>query len=148
MIYRFSQWRLDDYAELKWRTPDELGEWVTALKDAGVDVLHVSTRDATAPGFPDAGETTLAGWARQLSGLPVIAVGKVSVTLPMDRAYGDERDTVRDPAPALELLERGEADLLAVGRALIANPDWVQVVRDRSWRELAPFDKALLNELV
>ncbi|MCA8922047.1 MAG: 12-oxophytodienoate reductase [Planctomycetes bacterium] len=148
VIYRFSQWQLADYAEVKWRTPDELGAWVNALKDAGVDLLHVSTRDATAPGFPDAGPKTLAGWARELSGLPVIAVGKVSVTLTMDRAYGEERDVVRDPGPALALLERGEADLLAVGRALIANPDWVQVVRDRDWRELRAFDAGQLAALV
>jgi 2,4-dienoyl-CoA reductase-like NADH-dependent reductase (Old Yellow Enzyme family) len=107
----------------------------------------VSTRDALAPGFPEHGPRTLAGWAKELSGLPVIAVGKVSVTLTMERAYGDERDAVVDPGPALDLLSRGEADLLAVGRALIANPDWVPVVRDGDWRELRPFSKELLATL-
>jgi 2,4-dienoyl-CoA reductase-like NADH-dependent reductase (Old Yellow Enzyme family) len=147
VIYRFSQWRLGDYTQQKWHTPDELGAWVSALKEAGVDILHVSTRDATDPGFPEAGAKTLAGWARELSGLPVIAVGKVSVTLTMDQAYGDEPDQVADPAPKLGLLERGEADLLAVGRALIANPDWVSVVRAGDWRSLKAFDKELLSDL-
>jgi len=146
VIYRFSQWRLGDYEEQKWRTPDELGAWVTSLKDAGVDLLHVSTRDALAPGFAGS-ERTLAGWAKELSGLPVIAVGKVSVTLSMDQAYGEERDVVRDPGPALDLITQGEADLVAVGRALIANPDWVPRVRAGEWRELAAFDKELLSEL-
>lgn len=146
VIYRFSQWRLGDYEEQKWATPDELGVWVRALKEAGVDILHVSTRDALAPGFAGS-DRTLAGWARELSGLPVIAVGKVSVTLSMDQAYGEERDLVTDPAPALDLIERGEADLVAVGRALIANPDWVSKVRAGSWQELSAFDKEILGEL-
>ena len=77
----------------------------------------------------------------------MIAVGKVSVTLSMDRAYGAEHDQVADPAPALRLLETGQADLLAVGRALIANPDWVSRARAGEWRELRPFDQSLLSTL-
>lgn len=146
VIYRFSQWTLSDYGEQKWTTPDELGQWVTALKDAGVDLLHVSTRDALDPGFAGS-EKTLAGWSRELSGLPVIAVGKVSVTLSMDQAYGEERDFVTDPAGSLALIESGEADLVAVGRALIANPDWVRVVREGGWRDLKAFDASILADL-
>jgi 2,4-dienoyl-CoA reductase-like NADH-dependent reductase (Old Yellow Enzyme family) len=148
VIYRFSQWKMDDYRQQKFRTPDDLAEWVTALREAGMDILHVSTRDAAAPGFEDAGAKTLAAWTRELSGLPVIAVGKVSVTLPMDRAYGTERDVVTNPGPYLEMVERGEVDLLAVGRALIANPEWVPLVRAGRWRELQPFNKGLLDRLV
>jgi 2,4-dienoyl-CoA reductase-like NADH-dependent reductase (Old Yellow Enzyme family) len=148
IIYRFSQWKVDDYRELKFKTSSDLGLWVRALAEAGVDMLHASTRDALDPAFPQEGSRTLAGWSRELSGLPVIAVGKVSVTLPMDRAYGEDLDRVADPAPSLELLERGEADLIAVGRALIANPDWVPKVRAGRWKELVPFHKNLLEELV
>jgi len=149
IIYRFSQWRIDDFEDVKFAGPDELEEWVTALRVAGVDVLHVSEREATAPGFREVDrERTLAGWARRLSGLPVIAVGKISVTLTMDQAFGGGEDMVSDPGPAFDLVERGEADLLAVGRALIANPDWVRVVRDEGWRRLKPFDRALLGQLV
>lgn len=147
VIYRFSQWKVDDYRELKFREPEELGGWVCSLREAGVDILHVSTRSALDPGFEDRGPTTLAGWSRELSGLPVIAVGKVSLALSMDKAYGTEPDAVSDPAPYLDLVERGEADLLAVGRALIANPDWVPLVRAGRWRELKPWSKGLLTEL-
>ncbi len=151
VIHRFSQWQLADYAEVKFRDPDALAVWVNALADAGVDILHVSTRSATDPAFPELdgedGARTLAGWTRKLGRLPVIAVGKVTTTLTMDRAYGEEEDEVTDPAPAFDLIERGEADLLAVGRALIANPDWVPVVRDGDWRDLARFDKGLLETL-
>jgi 2,4-dienoyl-CoA reductase-like NADH-dependent reductase (Old Yellow Enzyme family) len=147
VIYRFSQWENGLPESRKFHGPGDLGIWVRALGEAGADILHVSVRDATAPGFPARGEKTLAGWTRELSGLPVIAVGKVSLTLPMDRAYGEAPDTVLDPAPAIDLVERGEADLLAVGRALIPNPDWVLLVRDGRWRELIPFHKSLLETL-
>lgn len=150
LIYRFSQWKVDDYREIKFRSPVELATWVEALAVHGVDILHVSTRDALAPAFPEDPahpEWGLAAWARHLSGLPTIAVGKVSVTLPMEQAYGEEVDVVVDPAPAIALVERGDVDLLAVGRALIANPDWVPLVRAGRWRDLRPFDKAMLASL-
>ncbi|MHC4831120.1 MAG: oxidoreductase, partial [Planctomycetota bacterium] len=103
VIYRFSQWRLGDYDELKFKAPEDLAAWVQASLEAGVDILHVSTRDATAPGFPELegedGQRTLAGWTRKLGGAPVIAVGKVTTTLTMDQAYGETSDTITDPAP-------------------------------------------------
>lgn len=148
IIFRFSQWRIDDFESIKFKSADELEWWVNALEEAGVDILHVSARTATAAGFPEIDPTlTLAGWSRKLSGLPVIAVGKVSVTLGMDEAFGDAVDVVADPGPALDLIESAEVDLVAVGRALIPNPNWVPIVRDEGWRQLRPFDKAQLETL-
>ena len=69
------------------------------------------------------------------------------MTLPMDQAYGEETDVVTDPQPAIDLIERGEADLLAIGRALIANPDWVPLVRAGRWRELRAFSTEMLATL-
>ena len=43
-------------------------------------------------------------------------------------------------------MERGEFDLIAVGRALIANPDWANRVRED--REFTAFEPAMLGELV
>jgi 2,4-dienoyl-CoA reductase-like NADH-dependent reductase (Old Yellow Enzyme family) len=147
ILYRFSQWSIEDYNERKFRHPDELAAFVTALKEAGVDILHVSTRRATDPAFEDVSDRTLAGWTRELSGLPTIAVGSVSVTLTMDEAYGEAASVIDDPGPGLALVEDGEADLLAVGRALIPNPDWVKIVRDGDWRQLKPFHKEQLKSL-
>ena len=44
-------------------------------------------------------------------------------------------------------LENKEFDLVAVGRALIANPDWVNKVRDEQYNELTPFNKSMLAKL-
>ncbi len=143
VMYRFSQWQMDDYRAMAYPTPDVLEDWVGMLREAGVDVLHVSTRDATDPGFAGS-EKTLAGWTRELSGLPTVAVGRVSVSASMDE--GAKAETT-DPRPAAELVERGEADLVAVGRSLIANPDWCEKVRSGRWEELRPYDRDLLETL-
>ncbi|MBZ0253887.1 MAG: hypothetical protein K8I02_11165, partial [Candidatus Methylomirabilis sp.] len=45
-------------------------------------------------------------------------------------------------------MERGEFDLVAVGRALLANPDWGNKVRDGKEADLRPFEPASLAELV
>ena len=147
IIYRFSQWKMDDYREQKFQNPGDLGQWVLALRESGADILHVSTRDATEPGFERDGALTLAGWTQKLSGLPAIAVGKVSVTLGMDESYGDRKSEIVDPGPWIEIVERGECELLAIGRALIANPDWVPLVRDGRWAKLAAYHKEMLAEL-
>lgn len=148
ILYRFSQWKMDDYRELKFQAPGDLERWVLALREAGVDILHVSTRDATDPAWDAEGPRTLAGWAEQLSGLPTIAVGKVSVTLSMDESYGEKRSEIVSPTPWIDLIERGECSLLAVGRALIANPNWVPLVRSGDWEKLVPYDQSMLAELI
>lgn len=149
IIYRFSQWQLDDYNQIKFANPQQLETWVTELKNAGVDILHVSTYDATSPGFPEVdAKKTLCGWARELSNLPCIAVGKVTVNLTFNNAYGEELDQVASPQPAFDLIENNEADILAVGRALIANPNWVQIVQRGDWQQLRPFHKDLLQDLI
>jgi 2,4-dienoyl-CoA reductase-like NADH-dependent reductase (Old Yellow Enzyme family) len=76
-----------------------------ALVDAGVDVLDLSPSSVDAPGDRAAPFVHL--------GVPVIAVNE------LDRV---ER--------ALEVLREGRASLVAVGRGLIADPDWANKVRE------------------
>jgi 2,4-dienoyl-CoA reductase-like NADH-dependent reductase (Old Yellow Enzyme family) len=45
------------------------------------------------------------------------------------------------------LMEAGEFDLIAVGRALLADPDWTDKVREGRLDERIPFEKALLASL-
>ncbi len=55
-------------------------------------------------------------------------------------------------AEQIELLEqsitRGDFDLIAIGRALLANPDWVRIVSESRLNELKPFSKKFIEELV
>jgi 2,4-dienoyl-CoA reductase-like NADH-dependent reductase (Old Yellow Enzyme family) len=150
VIFRTSQWRADDFEEVKFPTPLELEIWVKALARAGVNILHISTRRATDPAFPlKDPHLTLAGWARKLSNLPVIGVGSTSTSITMDKFQSNASgsDSVTDPMPQLSLIESGEIDLLAVGRSLIANPDWVQIVHSGRWQTLKPFNKEMLSTL-
>jgi 2,4-dienoyl-CoA reductase-like NADH-dependent reductase (Old Yellow Enzyme family) len=48
----------------------------------------------------------------------------------------------------LDRLERGEFDLVAVGRALIANPAWAAKVKAGTLQELRPFDRSVLSSLL
>lgn len=82
-----------------------------ALVDAGVDVLDLSPSSQDAPGDRAAAFTEL--------GVPVIAVNGLDR---VDRA--------------LEVLERGRADLVAVGRGLIADPEWALKVRSGRFDEI------------
>ncbi|MEO0996092.1 MAG: 12-oxophytodienoate reductase, partial [Pseudomonadota bacterium] len=112
-------------------------------------VLHCSTRRYWEPGF-DGDERSLAAWARQLTGLPVIAVG--SVTLGRDFKHADGKAFAAIDAAQIDTvnaaIERGDFDLIALGRALLANPDWANLVRQRRVDELRPFTKSALERLV
>ena len=129
-----------------------MARWMAKRKAAGSRIqrrpaIERGRLAAVDPVFPELGDRSLASWARRLSGLPVIGVGKVSVELPMDQAYGESDSGVTDPTPSIQMVESGEIDLLGVRRALIANPDWVSLVRSGRWQELVPFHKKLLATL-
>ena len=45
-------------------------------------------------------------------------------------------------APLVDLLERGEFDLVAVGRAVLADPEWAAKVADGRPSDIRPYDKS------
>jgi 2,4-dienoyl-CoA reductase-like NADH-dependent reductase (Old Yellow Enzyme family) len=79
-----------------------------------------------------------------LSALPTIAVGRISVSQSMGETGAI---ATTDPAPAAALIRDGETDLIAVGRSLLANPDWCDIVRAGKWHDLKAFDKRMLKTL-
>lgn len=149
IILRFSQWKLQDYRARLVASPAELEQFLSPLVDAGVDIFHCSTRRFWEPEFADS-ELTLAGWTRKLSGRPSILVG--SVTLEQDFIDEQQRNIGTRAEPAslrnlAELLAREECDLVAVGRALIPNPDWPKLIAAGRERELRAYDKRDLETL-
>lgn len=149
LCYRLSQWKQLDYAARIASDPGELGTIVAALAGAGTDLLHCSTRRYWEPAF-EGDPRTLATWVRDLSGRPVITVG--SVTLGVDlKAPGGRSYAPAEPAQIADLeagLAAGRFDLVAVGRALLANPDWPRLVAEGRLSALRPFEKRWLDELV
>lgn len=128
VILRLSQWKSSDYAARVATTPDEMAEWLGPLVEAGVDALHCSQRRFWVPEFPEIdGEKGLnfAGWAKKLTGATTISVGSVGLSGEFIAAFGGETS---QPASLDELVRRMDAeefDLIAVGRALISDPEWV-----------------------
>ncbi|MGI3903339.1 MAG: NADH:flavin oxidoreductase [Janthinobacterium lividum] len=151
IILRLSQWKVQDFTVRLAETPDLMADWLMPLVEAGVDVLHCSQRRIWEPEFPNIdGEQGLnfAGWAKKLTGAATISVGSVGLTDDFMGAFGGEGSTAAGLDGLVERMERNEFDLVAVGRALISDPAWVEKVRTGDSAGLEGFDAAALAELV
>ena len=151
IILRLSQWKQQDFTARLASTPAELEQWLTPLTDAGVDILHLSQRRFWEPEFPEVdGENGLnfAGWAKKITGLPTISVGSVGLTGDFFGSFSGQSAPSAGLEPLLERMEKGEFDLIAVGRALLGDPEWAAKVRDGKLGELHDFSPASLAELV
>ena len=155
---RFSQWKLQDYAARLVTTPDELSRFLAPLAAAGLDAFHRSTRRFWDPEF-EGSDMNLAGWTKKLTGKPTITVGSVSLDVDFMVSLG------RSPKPesgapngngkgrAAEMdhleamLARGDFDLVAVGRAMLADSSWAAKVRDGRFGELSGFSPEVLKTL-
>lgn len=146
LSYRFSQWKVGKYEATVASTPSELERMLNPLAQAGIDMFHPSTRRHWQPAFPDAdgadGRLAMAGWVKRVTGLPAIMVGSVA----LDHAFiGDEASDVQtQPDPTgllLEQFENNEFDLLAVGRSLLADPEWVNKMRDNDMERIVRFER-------
>jgi 2,4-dienoyl-CoA reductase-like NADH-dependent reductase (Old Yellow Enzyme family) len=158
IVLRFSQWKLQDYAARLATTPDELSRFLAPLAAAGLDAFHCSTRRFWEPEF-EGSDMNLAGWTKKLTGKPTITVGSVSLDVDFIVSLG------RTPKPEsgapggngvspaaemdrlAEMLARGDFDLVAVGRAMLADPSWAAKVRDGRFSELSAFTPDVLKTL-
>jgi 2,4-dienoyl-CoA reductase-like NADH-dependent reductase (Old Yellow Enzyme family) len=147
ILLRFSQWKQQDFAARLAHTPHELETFLKPMIDAGVDVFHCSTRRFWEPEF-DGSPMNLAGWTKKLSGKPTISVGSVSLNMDFVTGFAKAGAEVSGIDALIEMMERGDFDLIAVGRALIANPDWANKVRAGKLNELIAYSPASLAELV
>ena len=118
------------------------------LADAGGDMIHCSQRRILEPEFPEVdGEKglNLAGWVKKVSGLPTISVGSVGLTSEFTGAFMGQGSSAGKFDEAIERLGRGEYDLIAVGRALLQDPEWAQKVQQGRWEELQDYDAGALR---
>ncbi len=151
IILRVSQWKQQDYAARLAVTPDLMSDWLQPLVDAGVDVLHCSQRRFWEPEFPEIdGQNGLnfAGWAKKLTGAATMSVGSVGLSGDLLGAFSGEGSTSVGLERLIERLARDEFDLIAVGRALLSDPHWVQKIRSGDQAGLKGFSAAALAELV
>lgn len=127
ILFRFSQWKQQDFKATLAQTPDQLGEVLGPLAEAGVDLFDASVRYYNSPAF-EGSPANLAGCAKAVTGKASMAVGGVGISRGMYDKDGGERPPI-DYDPLLERFARGEFDLVAVGRALLGDPAWAAKFR-------------------
>jgi 2,4-dienoyl-CoA reductase-like NADH-dependent reductase (Old Yellow Enzyme family) len=119
VIYRIS---VDDYfpGGIGFDEGKQVAIWAA---QAGADALHIAAghyrslpsaeRMIPPMAYPDATFLDYAAAIKAAVSVPVIAVGRLG-----------------DPAPAADAVASGKADFIALGRTLIADPDWVEKLRN------------------
>ena len=146
LIIRLSQWKQQDYDARIAHNPDEMAEWLLPLSDAGVDVFHCSQRRFWEPEF-EGSDLNFAGWAKVITRKPTISVGSVGLDGEFIAAFGGAGSNPASLDGLIERMERDEFDLIAVGRALLADPRWVEKVREGRNDELMAFDRSAMATL-
>ncbi|MEX1220759.1 MAG: NADH:flavin oxidoreductase [Idiomarina sp.] len=150
IVFRFSQWKQQEYEARLANTPEELKEFLQPLVDAGVDVFHASTRRFWETEF-EGSDLNLAGWTQKLTGVPAITVGSVGLTEDfISGTFASDKPAVEKSGieELVTRVEQGEFDLVAVGRALLQDPDWLLKIRDGRNEDIEAFSKSSLKELV
>jgi len=110
------------------REPEE-GVWIAGeLEKMGVAALHVDAGCYESHWWPHPPQyqepgcmVSLAAQVKQEVSIPVIAVGRL-----------------QDPEVAEDVLARGSADFVAIGRGLLADPEWVNKVQSGKAADIIP----------
>jgi 2,4-dienoyl-CoA reductase-like NADH-dependent reductase (Old Yellow Enzyme family) len=140
---RFSQWKQQDYEARLASNPDELAAVLLPPCNAGLDYVHSSMRRFWESEFENS-EENLATWTKQITGLPTISVGSVGLD-------GDFIDMSAPAKPvsidkAIEDVSLKKYDMVAVGRALLADPEWVIKIKEGRVGDITPYSQeAMLN---
>jgi 2,4-dienoyl-CoA reductase-like NADH-dependent reductase (Old Yellow Enzyme family) len=147
LILRLSQWKPGGFDYKLANTPQEMEAWLVPLADAGVDVFHCSQRRFWEAEFADS-DLNFAGWAKKVSGKTTITVGSIGLSGEFIKSFRGENST---PEPIDELVrrfDRGDFDLVAVGRALLSDPHWVRKIKEGRTSELNGFQSSDLRQLL
>ncbi|KMQ67436.1 1,2-oxophytodienoate reductase [Chryseobacterium sp. FH2] len=146
VIIRLSQWKQQDYKTKLANTPEEMEEWLLPLKEAGVDIFHCSQRRFWEAEF-EGSDLNFAGWAKKITGQPTITVGSVGLEGDFMAAFAGQGTEKADLTELTRRLERGDFDLVAVGRALLQDPLWVKKIKEGNTEELLNFSAESLTVL-
>jgi 2,4-dienoyl-CoA reductase-like NADH-dependent reductase (Old Yellow Enzyme family) len=143
VILRLSRWKPKDFNARLAETPKALEQWLGVLVEAGADAFHLSQPKFWQPAFPEVDrELNLAGWAKKLTGATAITVGAVGLSGDVYESFAGKSAQSTRLDGLLARLERGEFDLVAVGRALLQDPAWLEKVRHGRVNQIADFTTA------
>ena len=148
IIFRISQWKTNLYDAKIAHDPLEMERWLTPLSEAGVDIFHCSDRRFWEPAFADS-DLNLAGWAKKLTGKATITVGSVGLNrdLLADWESGQSTPDVKSLDELARRFDRGDFDIVAVGRALLGDPHWLEKIRTGRVQDLNPYSIECMNTL-
>ncbi|OCC23037.1 12-oxophytodienoate reductase [Croceicoccus estronivorus] len=152
ILMRLSQFKMTDYDATLADDPAGLEALLAPIADAGVDLFDCSQRRFWRAEFAGS-PLNFAGWAKKLTGRPTIGGGGIGLEKTA-LEYGDDgiyaRQAEAETSHLEELrarLDRGEFDLVSLGRAILGDPAWARKVRDGAAGTLQPYRPELLGTL-
>ena len=145
ILLRFSQFKMQDYTAKLAETPAELEQILGPIADAGVDIFDGSQRYFDTPIY-EGSPLNLGGWAKKLTGKVGMVVGGVGLDQGRRAHHTDSGSgAVDNLGKLIARFERGEFDLVGVGRSLLNDPDWLgKAIRGEAF---LPFDRTALERL-
>ena len=145
LMIRFSQWKQQDFNAKLADNPKQLEQFLTPLVDAGIDAFHCSQRRYWEPEF-EGSSLNLAGWTKKISNKPTVTVGSVS----LDSEFTSRTSLNANPTGIDNLIQRfedNEFDMVAVGRALLTDPNWAIKIKNEQFNQLQPYTVEALQSL-
>ncbi|CAN5152452.1 hypothetical protein BH10PSE12_BH10PSE12_17520 [soil metagenome] len=88
------------------------------------------------------------GWAKKLTGAATISVGSVGLSGDPVASFSGESSQPTSLESLIARMDRGEFDLIAVGRALLADPAWAVKIRDGDLAGLKGFNESAFDEFI
>lgn len=148
---RLSNFKEADYDARLCESPDELAAMIARLRAAGVDMFHASARRFhAAPWSND--PRSFAAHIKAVTDAPVVTVGSVGLSTDLLDNLFAGAEPVSELKLALDQLaqghRRGDFDMVAIGRSLIADPDWVTKVERAAYDQVRTFRRAMLGEAI
>ena len=140
---RFSQWKQHDFEAKLASNPEELKMILTLPVESGLDYLHSSMRRFWESEFEGSNEN-LAYWTKKITKIPTIGVGSVGLDSDFIDMTAPATPTSIDKA--IDDITNDKYDLIAVGRALLSDHEWVLKMKEGRVNDVIPYTKdALLN---
>ena len=140
---RFSQWKQHDFEAKLASNPEELKTILTSPVESGLDYLHSSMRRFWESEF-EGSEENLAYWTKKITKIPTIGVGSVGLDSDFIDMTAPATPTSIDKA--IDDITNDKYDLIAVGRALLSDHEWVLKMKEGRVNDVIPYTKdALLN---
>ncbi|PHM55203.1 oxidoreductase [Xenorhabdus sp. KK7.4] len=123
--FLFSQWKMGANNAAIATSPQDLETLLDPIVQAGTTILHASDGHFGQPAFRNS-DRSLAVWAKELTELPTIAGGSTDLSLSGCSAYSSDLEVL------IRQLDNQQIDLVAVGRQLFSEPNWVSELQRMS----------------